>query len=469
MIRLFTTLCLVVLCFAKSFPALGQIDQHAPEAVQRDQLVQAVKEALKKEKNKTPTQDAENYYQFETSDKPCNHCPQYLNLIREVNKIVEKVPVKSSDSISLQNESLIQLNRLKFMYYERKITLENGGEACMQYQQDNPINPTLYNDDNTIILAEEALSLPNITSLQLIPEGNEKEIRYFYKGTGSQTNVIIEIVIYPDRRAVLRYRRMKGTENLLPDLGSSANTKPNLEVPAALVNLGSILTSDKKKIGETLVQQDIKIAEDSSTLTIGEGLKMTSDTKAKLNKQSVGVALNDGTKDLVKIDVQHKTLKNLEVSTVVPAAFKITDDGLTVGGAVSYDAKKDFSGDLSQTKSIVVGLTDHNHEYITTSLISRDDVREIALSSKYNLGTMGSVSGTALQDSNGRKEFKLSHGIKDNTSSMTTSVGMSADARRFFELQREQKIGKSQSMVLTIRTDDKHDTTIMYQYRLSLK
>lgn len=469
MLRLFTTLCLIVLCYSKSFHAFGQIDQRSPEILQRDLLVKAVKEALKKEKNKTPTQDAEDFYQYETRDKPCNHCPQYLNLIREVNKIVEKVPAKSSDSISLQNESLIQLNRLKFMYYEKKIIQENGGETCMQYQQDNPFNPTLYNEDNTTILAEEALSLPNITSLQLIPEGNEKEIRYFYKGTGSQTDVIIEIVIYPDRSAVLRYRKMKGS-NQLPDLGSSVITnKPSLEVPEALMNIGSVLTSDKKKIGETIVQQDIKIAEDTSILNVGEGLKMTSDTKAKLNKQSVGVALNDGTKDLVKIDVQHKTLKNVEVTTVVPAAFKITDDGLTVGGAVTYDAKKEFSGDVTQTKSIVVGLTDHNHEYIKTSLTTRNDVREIALSSRYNLGTMGSVSGTAVQDSTGRKEFRFSHGISDSTSAMTTSVGMSADAKRFFELQREQKIGKSQSMVLTIRTNDKRETTIMYQYRLSLK
>lgn len=455
-----------MLCFSR--PGFAQPEKTIDQKAAQNELIKAIKEAIKQSKTETPTQNAEAYYEFTTTNKPCPHCPEYLKLIREVNKIVEKTPAEKSASVSELNESMVQLNRLKFMYYETKIIQENGGEVCMQYQHSNPLNQKLYNEDNTILVAEEMLSLSSVTSFQYIPAGNEKEIRYYYKGTGSQSDVIVEVILYPNEKAVLRYLRLKDSSFNLPDLGSSTEpSKINVDLAGSILNLGTAIKGDKK-IGETILEQDIPISDQKGSVQIIEGINLETDTNAKLNKQTVGLSLNDGSRDILKVDVEHKTLKQLEVTTVIPMALEIDDSGLKVGGAVTLDTKKDYDGETTQTKTVSFALTDHNHEYFNTAITSSNNVDQVTLSSRYSLGGMGSVSGMAISDSTGRKEYSIAHGISDHTSSMTTRMGMSADARRFFELQREQKIGKNQTMVFTVRTDSNHETTFMYQYKINL-
>ena len=417
-----------------------------------------MKKVYDSHRNLTPTKDAELYYQFETDNNLCIHCPQYVKLIREINKIVEKVEPTNGESIGLQNESLLQLNRLKFLYYEVKVQEENGGEKCLQYQHADVIGRRTVSTDSLTLLAEEALSLPNVTSIQYIPKLNEKEIRYFYRGEGLQRDVVVEVVMYPDRRAVIRYHRFKGFSDdiQLPDLGSSAK-RPS---------------ENTSHLVPAIISQESVISEDKGKLDVGGRLKIRSDSIARINKQSLGVSLNDESgKDLVKVDVKHKTLNIIEVSTLVPMEWKLQDGGLTVGGALSYQETNKYREDKSksQTKSVVLGLTDHNHEYFKTTLISKDNIDQVILSSRYSLGGLGSVSASGSRDSIGRKEFIFSHGMSDMHSTTTTKIGMSPDAKRYFELQREKRIGKDQTIVLSIRTNDRHETSIMYQYKLRLR
>lgn len=440
---------IMVLFMVSSFLTFAQ----GREDFSKHEVVKILREAYEAQRKITPTKDAELYYQYETNDKPCVHCPEYLNLVREVNKIVEKLPSSPGESVAVQNESLIQLNRLKFIYYEVKIAEENGAERCVQYQHADPLNRNLIRPDDTILMAEEALSLPNVTSMQYVPKGNEKAIHYFYRGVGKQQDILVEVVIYPDRKAVLRYHKFQGfnTDHVLPDLGSShASNKKNTPPP---------------------FPTDVDFIDEKSTVSLPGGLNISSDSKAKIHKQSVGVAFNDDSgKDWLKVDVSHQTLKNVEVTTVVPLEWNINDGSLKLGGAVKYQGTANYKDKTTdQKKTLVLGLTDHNHEYLKTTVISRDDAEQVILSSRFNMGEYGSVSSMASTDSRGRKEYNVSHGIKDNTSSTTTKIGVGADARKYIELQREQNIDKNQSMILTIRTNDRQETTIMYQYKIGLR
>jgi hypothetical protein len=410
------------------------------------ELFRILKNALEEKKNTKPSLDDGIYQEYRTDDSPCSHCPPYIKLIREVNRIVEKFP-ETNESLAAQNESLIQLNRLKFMYYEVKLAEENGKTKCIQYQHSG--FPQLFSKDNTTLLAEEALALPNVTSLQYVPTGKEQEIRYFYRGEGTARNILIEVSIFPDRKAVIRYHKYKDPlEMNLPDLGSS--------------NSDSILNAP---LGEApLVDEKERVAGVGS-------LNVTSKRKAKLNKQSLGIAVEDsGGKDWVRLDVTHQSLKDVRVSTVVPIEWNLDDEGLKIGGVVRYDGNTNYKEKTTeQKKTVELALTDHNHEYMKTTFVSREDADQLIIASRYSVGSLGSVSGIASADSNGRKEFSLSHEIQDEKSSMTTRLGMSSDAKRFFELQRAQKIDKDQSMVLTIRANDRRETAIIYQYRRALR
>lgn len=64
--------------------------------------------AKQKEIEEDPTKRAELFYQTKVSQSPCVHCPPYLGLIREVNKIVDQIDDKS---IAVSNEKAIQLSK----------------------------------------------------------------------------------------------------------------------------------------------------------------------------------------------------------------------------------------------------------------------------------------------------------------------------------------------------------------------
>lgn len=447
MARAVYILILIFLCLGQGDKSFAQTSNVPTEsrALSATEALKIVREALKDQRERSRKMKAE--YQYQTDDKPCPHCPEYLSLIREVNKIVEKMPAGQNDSVALQNESMIQLSRLKFMYYEVKMIDENGGEKCVQYQHADPINPKLFTEDNTVLIAEEALHLPNVSSFMFYPQGNQREIRYFYRGEGTEKDVMVEVVIFPDRTAALRYHRLRGYDK-------------EYNLPALTFKQ----EEDKDPID--------KIAAPSAEVKVGEGVDVKMNGDIKIEKQSGALALRDRAsgKDWVKMDVQVKSLKDLEVSTVVPVEWKLTDGSLKIGGEVALQNKKDLHEHASEeTKSFVLALTDHNHEYFKASVVQKDDLDTITLSSKYSLGDYGSLSTEAKTDSNGSREFSFAHGFSDSRSSTKTIIGMSSDAKRFLEFQREQKIGKTQSMVLSIRTDDDHQTSIMYQYKITLK
>lgn len=399
------------------------------------------------------TGPSEVVYEFKTDDRPCQHCPEYINLTSEVNRIVAKVPL-DVDTPRAYNESLIKLNKLRFMYYEVKTGLQNGGVQCVQYANTDSQNLKLTSQENIKLLAEEVLSLPDITSFQYYPQGTQKEIKYYYRGVGMQSDVLIEVSVFPDRTAFVRYYRMT-------DFGTPSNLKDKT-------------SSKDKALSVSAISQDFKFVKpDNTEVTIADKLKVNADpTTVKLSEQKVALSLKNATdgKDWVKLDVHHNTNKDVSFSTFVPLEWKLNGGKLKMSGALEYGSTRSYEGEnLKERKAATFALTDHNNEYLKATVVSQFDVDQLTVSSNYNVGRFGHIKGSVFTDSNGTKEYKLGHGFKGDNSVTTTTVGMTADAKKFFELQREQRIGKSQSMVLTLRTDEDLDTTILYQYKFKMR
>lgn len=399
----------------------------------------------------TPT--TEVIYDYKTDDRPCQHCPEYLELTSEVNKIIERMPLEKT-SPGNYNDAILKLNKLKFMYYEVKSGMENGGIQCVQYANTDPRNIQLTANDNTRLLAEEMLDLPNVTSFQYYPKGNQKEIKYYYRGEGMQADIMVEVTIYPDRTAMVRYYRMK-----------------DFRVEEKVLNKKEISNRDQS-LSVKAISQDLKFQKtDEKEIELNDDITLDADPDLKLKQQKLAVSLkkNSTGKEWVKLDLEHNTMKDVGISTYIPIEMKLNEGSLKLGGNVGMSKTSTYQGEVTEdTKSVQLALTDRNHEYIRASIVSQHELDQMTFSSKYDMGKFGHIKGSVFRDTEGKKEYSMAHGFTGDNSVTTTRVGMTADAKKFLELQREQKIGKSQSMVLTFRTDEDKDVSIMYQYQIRM-
>lgn len=432
-----------------------QESQFDPVSTDPKEAFNKLREAIKFQKAMSPTQKAEYFYQTEIEDSPCQHCPEYLSLIREVNQIVEKVPEKRTEDVAIRNEAMVQLNRLKFMYYETRLVEENSDQGCLMYYNLKSLQPEEIPKDSLILLAEEALSLKNVTSFQFYPREKDKATHYFYRGEGKQANIIIEVVVYNDKKAVIRYHHYRQPKVVnkynLPNLGSD----PNEEV------------LPEKKDWDPLGVQDIDL-DAKGEVQLSETYKVASKSEVDLKEQSAQFAIVDSTgKNWISVDTKHRSAKEVSVKTLIPVEWQVSESGLKVQGNVKYERSESYKdNESSEETSAVFALTDHNHEYLRTSVVSRDHVKDvIALSSRFNLGGHGTVSGKAERDVAGNKTYSISHQLNDQNSSITTRLGVDSDKSKFFEIQKEKKISDTSSMILAFKTTEDKETYVMYQYK----
>jgi hypothetical protein len=429
--------------------------QFTPTSIDPKEAFKKVREAIKYHKEMSPTKEAEYFYQAEVEDSPCHHCPEYLKLIREVNQIAEKVPEKRSEDVAIRNEAMIQLNRLKFMYYETRLVEEEGDQGCLMYYNMRALRREEIPKDSLILLAEEALSLKNVTSFQFYPREKDQATHYFYRGEGEQANIIIEVVVYNDKKAVIRYHHYKEANKVdkynLPYLGSEPREKPH----------------PREKEWNPMGVKDLDLNA-KGEVHISETYKVASKSEVDLKEQSAQFALVDSAgKNWVSVDTKHRSAKEVSVRTFIPVEWQIAESGLKVQGNVEYERTASYKDkESSEETSAVFALTDHNHEYLRTSVVSRDHVKDVvALSSRFNLGAYGSVTGQAERDAIGQKTYSISHRVADKTSAVTTRLGVDSEDSKFFEIQRETRIGDNSSMILAFKTSEDKETYVMYQYK----
>lgn len=452
----------------------------------------------KKEKVLTANEQAELYYQGNVPDKPCVHCPTYLNLVREVNKVVAKTS-DSKESVTSYNKRMIELNKLKFLYYATREVSESGIEGCQKWNNHDYLNKVKL-EGNTKLLAEEVLHMPNVTSVQYMPQGNEKDVFYYYRGEGMQSNVVIEVKMSKNGEARIRYYRYEAKGEFdpnrdLPDLGSAPLTAKEDDKPKEGNYFDMKMDVKTKKL---VLPTDVEIAEAGTSTEITENLRLKSKTSLAFNNQITSMSLAKSTgEDWLKVEAQNKTQGETAFATTIPVEIKLNKESdLTLGGGLKHQMVRDFNkvnSDFENTNTVALGLTDHNHEYLNAEIISKEDgLRNVALSSKYSLGDHGNISGRYEFDNDGSRKYTIGNETRygeqnsitgkyefdnkgnkaysvgnktymGNYGTLTTSFGVTDERKQFIELGHEKKISDSASMVLSVKSGRDQETTLMYQ------
>ncbi len=466
-----------------------------------------VGEYLEKRKNEKPltaTQEAELYYEGSVSDRPCSHCPVYLNLVREVNKVVAKTK-DNKESVANYNNRMIELNKLKFLYFATREVTESGVDRCQKWNSHDPLN-SVELQGNTKLIAEEVLHMPNVTSAQYMPQGNEEDIYYYYRGEGAQSNVIIEVKMSKNGVGRVRYYNYANKIDFdphteLPDLGSIADTANGQSGSSNKDRDGNYLDFKMDvKTKKLVLPTDVEFLEAGTKTELNENLMLKSNTDLGFNNQktSMSLARNTG-EDWLRVEAKNKTMGDTSFAAVIPVEFKLNKESdLKLGGGLKREVVRDFNkseSEFANTNTVNLGLTDKNHEYLNAEMIAKEEgLRTVALSSKYSLGESSKVSGKYKFNSEGKRDYAVggetqygednsltgkyefdnqgnkaySIGNKTNMGrygSLTTSYGVTGERKQFVEIGHEKKISDSASMVLSLKTGRDQETTVMYQFQ----
>lgn len=452
-------------------PTLSEAGDSIQSALQRQQEMDA-----------TPDGRAKLFYQYKTDDSPCLHCPGYLKLVSEVNSIVEKL--KTKDSVSVENERIIQLSRLKFLYYTAKIVLENNEVHCHKVSYLDPLTETELKNGSVKLVAEEALALSNVTDVQFYT-GNE--VHYFYQGEGEENENIVEVVINKDKTALLRYYKYE-PKNKLPTLGGeNLADSPEYE---SVVKLEPKIETEK-----LLFPTDIKFATIQNKHRLSDSLLINHESKIDFNQQKTNVKLEDleGNQYLILEGVNNSGGVKTG-SALVKYKYAINNNsGVSFQSEIkgSVETVDSPDGGLKNNQSLGLKLTDHNNEYISVKAFLDDagvDNYSVANSIKAGngivtneviinrngeqsyeagLSNQGSVDLFTLKysrSSNGLKKYSanVSYIIEPKTK-LKTSFSTSADEGESILVSFERNINETTSMVLTLSHSDQEKTNLIYQ------
>lgn len=434
-----------------------------------------------------PNARAKLYYQDEVEAKPCSSCPKYLDLILEVNKIVEKT---KDTNVQNANEKMIALTKLKFLYYTVKSTDDKNNVTCKTYNQMLPGEKNSYERGSLNLAAEEALALPDVSSVQLY-EGKGKEIHYFYRGEGNEADNVIEVVISPDGKATLKYYKYDNGLNL-PSMGDVPTEK---QVAARGDNYLEMKPSLKTE--NYILPTDIGFGAMGRKYSISEDLDLKNETEFGFNKQETNVSVldKDGNKYLV-VEGENITDGKKTVDAVVNYDFDLAkDSNLKLGtslGNTTESVSADLSDGVTNKQSVRVGITDHNHEYIKVkTYVDETGVSSVGLGNKYKVGDgfvggdvelgkdgskkynvdimddryMGSVGLSYAESIQGERSFGASVGKNiDPSLRLSTDFTRSEQSGAAVKLNLQKNISENTSMVLSLGKSEEEGASVLYQF-----
>jgi hypothetical protein len=443
--------------------------------------------AKQKEIDEDPTKRAELFYQTKVSQSPCVHCPQYLGLIKEVNKIVDQI---DDQNIAIANEKAIQLSKLKFLYY-LSVSETDEGTKC-----DKTSHMVLGEEDKirsgkVKLVAEKALALPNVTDVQFY--NPNKEMHYFYQGEGEENGNIIEVIVMPDQSAFIKYYKYNSPYSL-PNLSPGKEASP-LEIDE---QIGYFNLKPQIKTENMVLPTDISFGQGKISTQLADGLSLSHEAALSYNEQKANVAFENekGEKYLLLEGVNNT--KGSKIGTaVVNYGFVLDEDSsLKVGTSVGTRVEGTFDekNKLKNDKTLELALTDHNHEYIKVkALLDTSNVSSYVISNNYSVDE-GKVGSQVELKGNGDKAYGVNYtnkGFIDTFGATYTttatgekrygaSVGASIDSNTVLKTEYstgshqpysvavnfERKVSETTSMVLTVNNSKDKGTALMYQFQM---
>lgn len=434
-----------------------------------------------------PNARAKLYYEQKIAKEPCQHCPRYLDLVLAVNKIVEKVNV---EDVKQNNEKLIQLSKLKFLYYVTRSTLEDGSVLCSRSSSLDLTKEIDLSKGSVRLAAESTLALPNITDVQYFTNGG-KEVHYYYRGENEDVNTIIEVIAIQDEPTVIKYYKYESDQRL-PDLGG--NSTP---YKAAENKDNYLLINPTIERENLILPKDIKIGKAGTLKQVSEEMNMRAETEASYNQQKGSIALESpkGQQYLV-LESVNKNGGSRGFNTVINYDIPLQEEsGLKISTSMENKFEK-LSGTQSSstsTKTITFGLTDHDSEHFKIKTVSDQlglssysiensyKAGQGKIGSEYQVDRLGNkqygvhfsdqgvfkqTSVKYMNGANGERTVAASVGAAiDERTTLSTEISRSSINRTSISLNLERSMNSSDSMVVTVNGNDNQGYNVMYQYR----
>jgi hypothetical protein len=466
---------------------LNAFDISNPEAALNDKLPGGIRElsALIK-KAKDNKGEVNSAYRLEREEiigggSPCPHCPKYLKLTSEINKVIEKM---QKNPATYSDEVPAKLNNLTFLFFTEKRRAENGSIECKRFMDLTPdLKPTKF-DGQFKLMADEVLKFNAVTDIQYSNPSTE-EIVYYYRGSGYEKDIVVQAILTKEGGRFRYFRYIPSEQETnpynLPDMGGPvaakkpSDLKPDLPNPAGDFSGRSYSFNDMEE--EKRLQQKAKeesealapltsgaapAADPSIIPSLGKyGVKLKADVEKKnsfipknvhfaeaivdqdilgdlkvkassdlsLKGNEAHLALKNGKDDLMVVELQTKLNGKTEHKVTVPFNIKVSDDGIGVKGK----AETNNNGQV-----INMSLTDKGLDFI------RSEFRRN--------GSTGATSYVLARD------VALA---KNETVSM--QLGSGEDRKEYVSVKHIKKIKDNITLVLDVRVDQDKKATLFYQ------
>jgi len=461
--------------------SLGVNSLNSPEGKKIQEIFKQAKEAQKAGRN-----DGKFVLEKEemvNDTGPCTHCPRYLALTSEVNKIIGKLakdPPKDSD-IAL-SDLPVRLNRLKFLFYTQKKQEEDGSVSCRRFMDLTPnLRPTKF-DGQFKLMAEEVFKFSSVTDVQYMNPQVEETV-YYYRGEGADSNVIVQAILTKEggRLRTFRYYPTEQEKNPynLPDMNkvytdvqekriipiviSESNSTTN---PRGISYLEHTSAEEKKKI-EAAIEENKKALDemgDSEQPLLGQG-KYDMKFKAEVEKRNKYIPKNI---HFVEASADQELLGDL--------SMKASSDLSLKGNEAKLALKK--GGDdlmLVEVKTKLNGKTDHKI-IVPFSVQMSEELPQVKGRAETN--SQGQVLNLSLTDagvdlvrseirrngSTGVTSYVLARDVAlAKNEVMSMQYGSGEDKKQFIAMRHAKTIKENVTLVLDVRVNEDRKATLMYQ------
>lgn len=376
-------------------------------------------------------------------ESPCTHCPRYVDLTAQVNKIVTKL--KDDPAVKSHDELPVEINRLKFLYYTVRMQDTEGNFKCHRYQDVTPdLKPTRF-DGEMQLMAQDVFKFPGITQLQVLrPETDE--VTYYYRGEGDQKDIIIQAVLTKEGGHFRYYKYTPSVEEKnpynLPDLGNGQVEKKAVS-PVAAVIQNELLSDDQAPAEKSSTESELKFKPKLKNLQVAEGklvhevsalgLKVDAKSNLSLNKgNNAQINFSNENGNIVEVNLTTKLNGKTEHKIVVPYYIKI---GETNGYKVSGYMKDE--GKFSQ---LTLSFSDEYRAYFNSEYIKNKE----ASTEKMSIGRTIAVSG------------KESVGV---------SFGKDEMKERYVSFSHRKNISENITIAMDIKVSETKKATLYYQLK----
>lgn len=439
--------------FQKIDNAQGAIVKHTGQTeAEMNRLTQFVEKASKLK----PTVIAE-----EELSRDCSHCPKHIKLSGDINSVLEAM--KKDVKVSENEEIPVNINRLKFMFYQVKSIEEDGSIKCSRFMDRTlDLKPTKL-DGEMELMAENVFKFDGASAIQIM-DPKKEEIVYYYRGEGAQKNIIIQAVLGKNggKFRYYYYRPTSSETNPyeLPSMGEAEAPDVTLKkakvqpVAAEAVATGPDTTTTEDKIHaknkfsldvdptlETrlkFIPKNVSVAKAQISQNIGgaDGVRVGGDSHLSLkgNVAAIHVANEEGYQ-YVKVDVTTSLRGETTRTVTVPYEVRLGDKEDKTAMAV-----KGSVVDSSTNQIVSLALTDS----VTTHL--RTEIKREKLT---NVITYGIA-----------KDFNIA---KDELA--TVAAGSNEFKSKYVSLQHRKAIKDNITMVLDMRVDENKKASFTYQLK----